>query len=97
MLHGVEPHLMSVRVVQKGQDPADACSVNAAMPLAECVQVCGELVDCGVVGHADDEVVESGRGLGPIRIQPKGERRPTIGWFIKIPISFSPSRNSTTR
>jgi hypothetical protein len=49
--------------------------VHAGVGLAELVQPAGEPVDGGLVWHADGEVVESGGGAGPVRVEPQGEVR----------------------
>src|SRR6201994_3531947 len=75
VLHGVEAQRMPVRVEHLGQDPAQAGPVQAGGGLAELVQPAGEPVDGGLVRYADGEVVESGGGAGPVRVEPQGEGR----------------------
>ena len=79
VLLGVEADLVAVRVVQQGQDPADAGPVHAGVLLALLGKPGGELVDRLFVGHADGEVVESGgrsRPLGDRAAGPAAARRP---------------------
>jgi hypothetical protein len=76
VLHRVEAQRVPVRVEHLGQDPAQAGPVHAGVGLAELVQPAGEPVDGGLVRHADGEVVESGGGAGPVRVEPQGEVRP---------------------
>src|SRR5258705_2915219 len=59
VLEGVEADLVTVGVVQLGQDPADAGPVHPGVLLAHPGQPGSELVDRLLAGHADGEIVES--------------------------------------
>jgi hypothetical protein len=75
VLHGVEAQRVPVGIEDLGEDPAQAGPVHAGVRLAEFVELAGELLDGGLVGHADGEVVESGRRAGPLWVEPQGEPR----------------------
>ena len=79
VLEGVEPDLVPVRVVQLGQDPADAGPVHPGVLLAQRGQPGGELVDRVLVRHADAEVVEAGGSPGALGIQPQAQGRASVG------------------
>jgi hypothetical protein len=78
VLHGVEADLVSVGVMHQGQDPADARPVHAGVILAQYRQPASEIVDRGLVGHADAEVVESRGRPGALGIEPQAQRRPAV-------------------
>ena len=75
MLVGVEAELVTVGVVQAGQDPADGGPVHPGVLLAKRGQPGSELVDRLLIGHADGEVVKSCGGPGTLGLS----RKPSIG------------------
>ena len=78
VLAGVEADLVTVGVVQLGQDPADAGPVHPGVPLAQRGQPVRELVDRVLVRHADGEVVEARGGPGPGGIEPQAQPRAPV-------------------
>ena len=78
VLAGVEADLVTVGVLQLGQDPADAGPVHPGVPLAQRGQPVRELVDRVLVRHADGEVVEARGGPGPGGIEPQAQPRAPV-------------------
>jgi hypothetical protein len=82
LLDGVEADLVTVGIVQVGQDPPDAGEVHPVVVFAQRGQPDGQLVKGRLAGYADREIVKAGRGPGPDRSQPQRQLRAAV-WVLQ--------------